>query len=161
MDYSAAQRSARAEEYANTMVSLIPSFTMLSTEAQAAERTRYIKEAQDTLKGCATHFNGSVLRIKRNLALIPAEDANKFQALVYELLSQDTTSAEFDNVARQIGTSFPRIEGWLKWWLRPANASMIFPAKRTMSEGVSNATPNTSNLIEHQFSLLHRATGTE
>jgi hypothetical protein len=42
-----------------------------------------------------------------------------------------------------------------------ANASMIFLAKRTMSEGVSNATPTTSNLIEHRFSLLHRATGTE
>ena len=159
MDYSSAQQGARAKEYADMMVSLIPSSTVLSKEIQA-EHTQYVKEAQDTLKGCATHFNGSILCIKHNLALVPTEDANKFQALI-DLLSQDTTSAEFDNIARQIGTLFPHVEGWPKWWLSPANASMIFPAKCTMSEGITNATPNTSNPIEHQFSLLHHATGTE
>jgi hypothetical protein len=157
MDYSAAQRSARADEYAEVMVSFIPSFKALSTEAQDAERSRYVQDAQDTLKGCATHFNGSVLRIKRNLALVPSEQTDVFQGFIYQLLSQDTTSSGFDKVAKEIESEFPRIKGWLKWWLRPANASMIFPAKRTMSEGVSDATPTTSNPIEHQFSLLHRS----
>jgi hypothetical protein len=161
MDYSAAQRSGRAVEYAEVMVSMIPSFGALSREAQDAERARYLQEAQETLKGCATHFNGSVLRVKRNFALVAAERGDEFQALIYRLLSQDTTSDEFDRVATEIESSFPSVKGWLKWWLRPANASMIFPAKRAISQEDSEATPNTSNPIEHRFSLLHRATGTE
>jgi hypothetical protein len=161
MDFSASQRSGRAEEYAEVMVSLIPSFASLSPEAQAAERARFLKEAQETLKGCATHFNGSVLRIKRSHGLVPPERADEFQALIYQLMSQDTTSEEFDQVATEIESEFPHIKGWLKWWLRPANASMIFPAKLAMSDEVSQATPNTSNPIEHRFSLLHRAVGTD
>jgi hypothetical protein len=43
MDYSAAQRSGRAEEYAEVMVSLIPSFEKLSKEAQVAEHAHYVQ----------------------------------------------------------------------------------------------------------------------
>jgi hypothetical protein len=64
-------------------------------------------------------------------------------------MSQDTTLEEFDQIATEIESEFPHIKGWLKWWLRPANASMIFPAKLAMSDEVSQATPNTSNPIEH------------
>jgi hypothetical protein len=160
MDYSAAQHGARANKYAEVMVSLVLSFKALSKKAQDAERSRYVQEAQDMLKGCATHFNSSVLRIKRNLALVPSEQTNIFQGLIYQLLSQDTTSSGFDKVAKEVETLFHRIKGWLKWWLHPANASMIFAAKCTMSEGVSDATPTTSNPIEHQFSPLHCAIST-
>ena len=161
MYYSAAQHSGRAVEYSEVMVSLILSFGALPKEAQAPEWAQYIQEVQETLKGCATHFNGSILWVKHNFALVAAERGDEFQALIYQLLSQDTTSNEFDHVATEIESSFPSVKGWLQWWLRPANTSMIFPAKRARSQEDSKATLNTSNPIEHQFSLLHHAPGTE
>jgi hypothetical protein len=128
---------------------------------QAAECACYVQEVQDTVKGCTTLFNGSILWIKCNFALISVDRTDEFQTLIYQLLSQDTTSNEFNIVAERIDSEFPCVKGWLVWWPCPANASMIFPARRTMSKEVDDATPNTSNPIKHCFSLLHHATRTE
>jgi hypothetical protein len=159
LDYSAAQRLGRAEEYAETMILHLPSFHALSKDAQNIERKRYMDEAQATAKGCATHFSGSILRIKRTESLVPPEHLQEFDSLIHQLMSPDTTTGKFDRVAQELSVQFPRIKNWLTWWLRPVNASMIFPAKRAMSPELAEKVPDTSNPVEHRHSNLHMAVG--
>jgi hypothetical protein len=141
------------------MTALMPSFQLLSKEARDVERKRFIDEAQATTKGCATHFSGSVLRIKRSESLVPPARLHDFDSRIHQLMSPDTTSDQFDQVADEICTQFPRVKGWMQWWLRPVNASMIFPAKRAMSPELAEKTPDTSNPVEHRHSNLHMAVG--
>ncbi|KAH7908558.1 hypothetical protein BJ138DRAFT_1205112, partial [Hygrophoropsis aurantiaca] len=68
---------------------------------------------------------------------------------------------EFDSAVKQLRDDFPRVEGWLNWWLRPAFASMIFPSRSQVSPALIERLPGTSNPVETQHSLLHRATGTD
>jgi hypothetical protein len=113
LDYSAVERLGRAEEYAETMISHIPSFHALSKDAQNIERKRYMDEAQATAKGCATHFSGSVLRIKHMESLVPPERLQEFDSLIHQLMSPDTTTGEFDRVAQGLSAQFPRVKNWL------------------------------------------------
>ncbi|KAJ6543264.1 hypothetical protein DFH09DRAFT_1088963 [Mycena vulgaris] len=52
MDFSGAQRSAHAEEYADTIIGITPGFTTLSKEAQAAERRHLVRVAEEAEVGC-------------------------------------------------------------------------------------------------------------
>lgn len=161
MDYSAAQMNGHAEEYADAVISTITSFSTLSAESQAIERARYVKEAREVVRGCATHFNGSTLRIKRNGNIVPSGSADHFQSLINELLAKETTLAAFDQAVEELKAEFPAAEGWLMWWLRPRNAMMIFPIKSKMDLKLQKQLPKTSNPVEHQHSLLHRSNGVD
>lgn len=132
---------------------------MLSPEAQKAERTRYVDEAQETAKGCVTHFGGSGLRLRKNGKIVPPEDVELFQYFMSQLTSRDTSPQAFDQIIDDFRARFPLAKGWISWWLRPANASMIFPAKSRMDVELVDQIPNTSNPVEHQHSLLHRSNG--
>lgn len=160
MDFSAAQRSAHAEEFANVMVSRIPNFALLSSSAQAAERAEQFKTAQGFIRGCLVHFERSSLRVKHSTGLVPAERVEEFSGLIRTMTAETTDADTFLEATEQIRDGFPNVLSWLAWWLIPANASMIFPAARLMDSALIPQTPATSNPIESQHSLLHRATGT-
>lgn len=159
MDFSAAQR--KAEEYADTLISLVPAFSSLSKEAQVIERRRYFDEAEEAQSGCVTHFFRSGTRLKRNEAVIPADRVDAFDNYIRQLLSASTTEVGFDNIIITLKAELPRITDWLSWWLRPAIASMIFPAKSSMDPILAGKIPSSSNPIEHQHSLLHHAAGSD
>ena len=101
------------------------------------------------------------LHIKRSETLVPPACLQDFDSHIHQLMSPDTTSDQFDQVVDEICTQFPHIKGWMKWWLRPVNASMIFPTKRTMSPKLAEKVPNTSNAVEHRHLNLHMAIGTD
>ena len=159
MDFSASQHSAHAEAYAETLMGLIPAFRELSEEARAAQRASYLVEASQAQQGCVTHFPHSATHIKSNHALVPADLVGTFQELLTTLLSESTTPSQFDDAVRQLRMTFPKIHGWLEWWLKPTVASMIFPAKHVMDPSVAAEILSTSNPIEHQHQLLHHAVG--
>lgn len=138
---------------------LIPAFQNLSDTARVAQRAAYLEEASQAQRGCVTHFQRSGTRLKSNNALVPVELVKTFDTLTRIMLSEDTTPSQFDNAVRQLRMHFPRIHGWLEWWLKPTVASMIFPAKTVLDPSVMAEVPNTSNPIEHQHYLLHHATG--
>ncbi|KIM78861.1 hypothetical protein PILCRDRAFT_577491 [Piloderma croceum F 1598] len=159
MDFSASQCSAHAEAYADTLMGLIPAFRDLSEEARAAQRASYLVEASQAQQGCVTHFQCSATRVRSNNALVPVDLEGTFETLLAILLSEITTPSRFDNAVRQLRMNFPKIHGWLEWWLKPTVASMIFPAKRVMDSSVAVEVPSTSNAVEHQHQLLHHAVG--
>lgn len=159
MDFSAAQRAAHAEEYADTMVSLFRNWDALSPEAQAVQRREFVREASDYLQGCEIHFWRSAKRIQQNGALVPPEKRDRFAQLLREMLDPLCVEAEFDRAVTTLCAEFPLIHNWLSWWLQPLVARMLFPVKKTMSEEDAKHLPRTSNPVETQHSLLHHASG--
>lgn len=161
MDFSSAQRAAHAEEYADAVITTMPSFSMLDKEAQDLQRKKLVEEAQATQVGCETHFWRSGIRVKKNGALVPPELVHIFDNRVRQLLSRDTTPEQFTETVNALKIVFPKIVPWINWWLRPAIASMIFPARSVVDPALVAKVPSTTNAIEHQHSLLHHATGTD
>ncbi|KAE9396957.1 hypothetical protein BT96DRAFT_996232 [Gymnopus androsaceus JB14] len=75
------------------------------------------------------------------------------------MTAKSTTSEHFASTVNQIQEQFPRIHGWLEWWLRPAISSMIFPSKSSINPKLADKVPSTSNAIESQHFNLHSAMG--
>lgn len=160
-DFSAAQRAAHAEEYADAVISMTAGYCSLTLESQKIEREKYLSEAQDVERGCEFHFWQSAERIKANGALIPMPQCRDFESMLRRMVSVNTGPEEFQGIVDTFAKQFPRVYGWLKWWLKPTISSMIFPACRSLDFDVSSRVPKTSNPSEHQHSLLHHAAGTD
>jgi hypothetical protein len=161
MDFSAAQRAAHAEEYADAIIGTMPAFSQLDRAAQDLQRKLLVEEAQAAQVGCDLHFARSAVRVKKNGALVPPELVDTFDGAIRRMLSKSTTREGFAETVTMLKTTFPRIVGWVNWWLRPAIASMIFPALSVVDPELADKVPSTTNAIEHQHSLLHHATGTD
>ena len=81
--------------------------------------------------------------------------------IFFTLCSHNSSHQDFDDAINALCSTFPKINGWLSWWLRPAFASMIFPACSFVDPAVAEQVPSTSNPAEHQDSLLHHAVGVD
>ncbi|KAI0309499.1 hypothetical protein OF83DRAFT_1288583 [Amylostereum chailletii] len=165
MDFSSAQRLAFVEEYVDIMLERMSStFNELSAQARsvamAAERATLADEAKQFVRGCDIHFRRSSNRLRKNGALVPPPQADTFDGLLNTMLSSSVDIAQFQDAAHQLHETFPRIRGWLQWWLRPNIAAMIFPSVMSVDPVNREQVPSTTNPIEAQHSLLHHATGT-
>lgn len=159
MDFSSAQIKAHSEEYADLMMSLTSGFKELSKETFKAQWQHYLQEANSVQVGCEIHFFRSGKRLMQNSALISHERKDKFMEMLYIMTAKSTTSEHFASTVNQIHEQFPRIHGWLEWWLRPAISSMIFPSKSSINPTLADKVPSTSNAIESQHFNLHSAMG--
>lgn len=159
MDFSAAQRAAHAEEYAETMMLLFHAYPKLSPEAHSAQRRTYVEEASAFLQGCEVHFWRSGTRVAKNAALVPLKSRSRFDQLLRELLSPLSTEDQFGSAVHALNAEFPALQNWIAWWLQPLVARMIFPVRKTMSEDDARQLPHTSNPVETQHALLHHAVG--
>ncbi|KAK7051728.1 hypothetical protein R3P38DRAFT_3255060 [Favolaschia claudopus] len=159
MDYSGAQRAAEAEEYADAIISTSTGFASLSPAAQAVERAQLVKEATESVVGCAVHFWRSADRIMNTHSLVPPESKHTFESGLRELVSPSTTSERFDVVLQELKNTFPRTKNWFRWWERGPIMSMIFRSKSAVSPEMAARVPSTTNPIEHQHSLLHHSVG--
>ncbi|KAJ7364816.1 hypothetical protein DFH08DRAFT_799130 [Mycena albidolilacea] len=54
---------------------------------------------------------------------------------------------------------FPRAESWIRWWMLPSHAYMLFPSFRVMSPELWNAIPDTTNPEEAMHLKLYTALG--
>ncbi|KAF9552183.1 hypothetical protein CPC08DRAFT_728802 [Agrocybe pediades] len=158
-DFSAAQRAAHADEYADAIISTKPDFHSLTLQSQAIERAAYLKEAESAERGCDFHFWQSAERLTSNASLIPVADVPDFNRQLRIMTSRSTSLEDFNAAVKRIKDSYKRVGSWLSWWLRPAFASMIFPAVSSMDPNLSTQVPSTANAAEHSHSLLHHASG--
>lgn len=156
MDFSTAQLKAHSEEYAALLMTRL---TGLAPEAAKAQYNHYLKEANDFQLGCEVHFFRSGKRLQQNGALIPRENRDQFMEYLYMMTGKSTTRESFEATVGRLLLEFPRIVGWLEWWLRPGIASMIFPAKSNVDPHLAQKVPSTSNPVEGQHSNLHSAMG--
>jgi hypothetical protein len=88
MDFSAAQRAAHAEEYADAIIAITPGFSQLSAEAQKAERKHFMREAEEGEVGCDTHFWRSADRIKKTHSVVAPNLTSTFENSLRELFSR-------------------------------------------------------------------------
>ncbi|KIP01665.1 hypothetical protein PHLGIDRAFT_38881, partial [Phlebiopsis gigantea 11061_1 CR5-6] len=158
-DFSQAQRNAHAEEFAATRLHLMPGSALLAPLAKEAQLDMFRTEAMEYQKGCQVHFKTSANRVLKDLSLVPSEFAPLFNSAVETMLSMDTDLDTFNETITELRQSFPRLSGWIDWWIRDSVAPMIFPSRRIMSETLALQVPNTSNPIESQHSLLHHGSG--
>jgi len=159
MDFSAAQRSAHAEDYTDAVISTKPDFDSLTPESQVIERNAYVLQAQEAERGCEFHFWQSTERLTSNGNLIPSAGVPHFNRQLRIMTSRSTTMEEFNAVVEHIRATFPQVKAWLSWWLRPAFASMIFPACSSVDPSTAAQVPPTGNPVEHSHQLLHHAVG--
>lgn len=153
-----AQRNAVAAEN----LAIIEQF--LREHFTGAELAKQMEEVQrqteETLVGCAFHFEQSLKRITRLAALVPPDKVSLFQSIIRKLRSQkDDDMVNFAVNSERLFKLFPNVRTWIDWWLQGNIAPMIFPARSTLNADVRKQVPKTSNAAEHQHSLLNRAVG--
>lgn len=129
----------------------------LTPTSQANERRELKRQAQEYQKGCEFHFRSSAKRLKQDSKLVAAEKISTFEDFLTTIMAPETTPDSFDKAVVDFQVIFPSLKNWLFWWMQPKIASMIFPARRTMSEDIASSLPNTSNPVEAQHSLLHHS----
>ncbi|KAF8956481.1 hypothetical protein BDZ97DRAFT_1958322 [Flammula alnicola] len=160
-DFSAAQRSAHAAEYAEAVITMTPGFYNLTKASQENEHAAYLEQALQAERGCSFHFWQSAERITSNSALVPSAKAAEFNLHLRILEDKATSRAEFDKTIVTLNSEYPNIVNWLSWWLRPTFRSLIFPAYSSLDPSIAIQVPRTSNPAEHSHSLLHHSVGSD
>lgn len=111
------------------------------------------------LQGCEFHYQSSVKNTAQNGNVIPANKISAFKEWCQQMLTV-TSMDEFTVVERNIRAHFPKAAKWLKWWVNPLHAVLIFPAFRSsllhqdLTEFARN--PKTTNLCESQHRNYYR-----
>ena len=139
------------------MLLQLPGASLLSPAVQDEQLKAFREMAIKFQKGCQTHFQSSVQRVKQDSALVPLAYARPFDDFTHTVLSLDTDFEEFAVAVAEFKSSFSQLHPWISWWLRKKIALLIFPACCLMDEQLTAQLPNTSNPIETQHSLLHHA----
>ncbi|KAF8965742.1 hypothetical protein BDZ97DRAFT_1918031 [Flammula alnicola] len=162
-DFSAAQRSAHAAEYAEAVITTTPGFYNLTKASQENEHAAYLEQALQAERGCSFHFWQSAERITSNSALVPSAKAKAAEFNLHLRILEDkaTSRAEFDKTIVTLNSEYPNIVNWLSWWLRPTFRSLIFPAYSSLDPSIAIQVPRTSNPAEHSHSLLHHSVGSD
>lgn len=114
--------------------------------------------AEASQKGCYEHFETGTRRLKKHPHLVPPEHFALFDAHLKALFAASDVPMFKKECAAMLRT-FPNIDGWLSWWMRPRQARMLFPAYRTMDEQQWNSTPNTTNAEESLHYRYYLAAG--
>ena len=84
-----------------------------------------LEASKSLLRGCKQHFEASLTRIKRMIAVVGIDGGPKFSQLVKGLLLADSVD-DFQQRCKIILREFPNCKNWLQWWMRPEHARMLF-----------------------------------
>lgn len=165
MDFSQAQEKAHKIEFAEALINRKRSTydaldSSIRQQTIDAERLLFMEEAARYRRGCDVHFMRSATRIKRSGALVPVPEIPLFEEFCQLALGSSTTRSQFDDIVDRVESILPRLHGWLEWWLRPRIRSMAFPSQSEVDPDLLEDTPNNTNPVETQHSLLHHAGGT-
>lgn len=114
--------------------------------------------AERLLKGCREHFRGNVTRISRISGVVPPDMANEFVNRAMALLDAPD-SKSFIKHAERLVRDFPKTKPWMKWWMRPSVASMLFESARKMDIDIWESIPDDNNAEEAMHWRLYRACG--
>ncbi|KAF9468215.1 hypothetical protein BDZ94DRAFT_1184677 [Collybia nuda] len=114
--------------------------------------------AQALLKGCQQHFRNQVTRVKKISGVVHPSLSDAFENRTIALLSARDLET-FTQLAQALLRDFPKIEGWLKWWLRESHAKMLFSPYREMAEENWDSIPDTTNAEESMHWKLYSAIG--
>lgn len=80
---------------------------------------------------CAVHWERSVVRIRRNGAIIPPTKEWEFYQRAMALTSSTLSASELEESIDQLVKSFPKIRNWIDFYLQEDRARIHFPAFAT------------------------------
>jgi hypothetical protein len=117
-------------------------------------------EFQYYFQVCEFHFKASVKNTAHNGNIIPHLNASNFKTYCSEMLAA-TTMDDFNAAASKIRSHFPKSTTWLKWWINPLHAVLLFPAFRSslLHQDLRDfaANPKTTNICEAQHRNYYRS----
>ncbi|KAJ7116971.1 hypothetical protein C8R44DRAFT_627132, partial [Mycena epipterygia] len=149
LDFSTAERNGFILAYVDFWVKHAPG-------------ERSIVELCDTgpklLKGCRQHFRNQITRVKKISGVVDPSKTDVFANYANKLLSCESIN-EFNRNADAFIKDFPRAESWIRWWMLPAHACMLFPSFRVMNVDLWNSIPDTTNAEEAMHWKLYAAVG--
>ncbi len=142
VDHADSQRKGFIEA-----IRMLHVFKNLASSWTEALATSYITH----LQGCEFHFKASVKNTAHNGNIVSALKVTEFKEYCTEMLSAQNMTA-FNSVASKIRAHFPKATTWLKWWVNPLHAVLLFPAFRSslLHQNLQAFTrnPKTTNLCE-------------
>ncbi len=111
------------------------------------------------LKGCEFHYKQSVKNTAHNGNVVPHFKAREFTAGCEAMLTATTVTA-FEAATNSVLIAAPKAKTWLKWWLNPMHACLIFPSFRTheLNQDLREflQLPTTSNMCESNHRNYYR-----
>ncbi|EAU85328.2 hypothetical protein CC1G_07598 [Coprinopsis cinerea okayama7 len=158
-DFAQPEHAAHAESFVEAKIRVFSNWHQLTPEAQAIQKAEWLKTAERYQIGCRVHFKRSANRIQSSHSLVPPENGASFMSKVHQLVSTKTSLESFNSIVDELAKTYPRIVGWLGWWLRSRIASLIFPAKSAVDPDLRKKVPNSSNVIESIHHLTNHAVG--
>lgn len=149
LDFSTAERNGFILAYVDFWVEHAPGERSVDELLQTAPKL---------LKGCAQHFRNQITRIKKISGVVDPSKTDIFENYARKLLSCESMD-EFIHYANEFIAAFPRAESWIRWWMLPAHAQMLFPSHRIMNLALWNSIPDTTNAEEAMHWKLYAALG--
>jgi hypothetical protein len=110
------------------------------------------------LKGCVQHFRNQIARVKKISGVVDPSQTDVFENYAKKLL-KCTSVPEFTAHANEFIRTFPKAESWIRWWMHPPHARMLFPCYRIMDLELWNSLPGTKNPEEAMHWKLYAALG--
>ena len=111
------------------------------------------------LKGCQFHYKQSVKNTAHNGNVVPHFKAREFTAGCDAMLTA-ASMTEFEEATTSVLIAAPKAKTWLKWWLNPLHACLIFPSFRTheLNQDLRKflQLPTTSNMCESTHRNYYR-----
>ncbi|EFP81781.2 uncharacterized protein PGTG_08030 [Puccinia graminis f. sp. tritici CRL 75-36-700-3] len=115
------------------------------------------KEGRRMLKGCREHFRQSVTRIKRNRALMTADEEEPFQKACMDLLEhQEAGGKTHEEKVDFIRRRYPKVRKWLDWWTVSDIEALLFPSRQPRLEDTPDGLPDTTNAQESMHRIYYR-----
>jgi hypothetical protein len=114
--------------------------------------------AETLLKGCGQHFQNQITRVKKISGVVEPSKRDIFENYARKLLLP-ATMEDFLHHANEFIKAFPRAETWLRWWMLPQHAIMIFPSFRLMDPDLWKSIPETTNPEEAMHWKVYSAIG--
>jgi RecQ family ATP-dependent DNA helicase len=111
------------------------------------------------LKGCEFHWLQSVKNTSHNGSVVPHWQRKEFTDGCRAMLTAETMDA-FEHATASVLSTAPKCKTWLRWWLNPLHACLIFPSFRThmLNEDLRkfHTLPTTTNLCESNHRNYYR-----
>ena len=131
----------------------------VAMQVDAAWTPQLAQSYYENLQGCEFHFAASVKNTAQNGNIIGAPRMHEFKQYCKELL-EAATMESFNATAQKIRAHFPKATTWLKWWINPLHAVLLFPAFRAsllhQDLQAFARNPKTTNICESQHRNYYR-----
>jgi hypothetical protein len=123
MDFSTALSNAWLESVTGLLQKMFGPTATLSQKGHEALK-----------KFCSVHYKGNVVKVSNASANIPIDKKHQFKELSWKLLDDICFFGTFEKTVRSMIVKFPKVEGWVKWYLNERVAPYIFPACNSVKE---------------------------